>query len=1539
MDKNEIEAIYPLSPMQQGMLFHSLYESQAGLYFEQLRCKFSAGLDVAAFQSAWQQMVNAHPVLRTQFMWENLKEPLQIVRRQASLPWIELDWQHLGEQEQREQMTAFLANDRALGLKLNQTPLMRITLIQLSPVGFECIVSFHHLILDGWSMPLLLDELLTLYSANVHQKPVELESRRPYRDYITWLQRQNKEQAATFWRAYLKVFRTPMSLASNKSGGKSLEIVSNNEATCDLSPQTIQALRLMAKRYKLTMNTIVQGAWAFLLSRYSGTEDIVFGGVVSGRPPDLVGVEQMIGLFINTLPVRIQVSNEQPIYAWLQDIQLQQIEARQYEYSSLAQVQGWSELPHGQPLFESILVFENYPVGTRSAQDDALLQIDFEQALEQTNYPFSLEVSFTEKHFSLRLVFDDRHVEDLLVNTMLIHLRSLLEQMATHTDSNVGALSLLTDEERRHMLVEWNMTQEEYPRIPVHTLFEAQVERTPHAPLLKFEGTTLTYEQVNERSNQIAHYLRTLHVGPDILVGLALERTPMMVIALLAVLKAGGAYVPLDPSSPEERLSFMINDAHIPVLLTSRNLSGKLAHTHVEHVVALDADWQLIAPHSTANPVQVVDQAHLAYMIYTSGSTGQPKGVLISHQGLSNYLHWCCRYYDVQYGSRSVIHSSLSFDLTVTSLFPSLLTGGCITLVPEDQDMTYLRDILRQGNDFSLLKITPAHLSLLNQMLDPEEMPGVARALVIGGEALQGDSLNAWRKYAPATRIINEYGPTESVVGCCIYELAQTEHIQGSVPIGHPIANTHLYILDASLQPVPVGVAGELYISGDGLARGYLNRPDLTAERFIADPFSQEPGKRMYKTGDLARYRPEGTIEFLGRLDHQVKIRGYRIELGEIEFTLKQHKAVHEAIVMNRVHTASGNNRLVAYITTESGQAASTSDLKAFLKEKLPEYMLPSAFVLMDAFPLTSNGKVERNAFPESEAAHTSHVERKPLSPIETHLTKIWSLVLGVANIGINDNFFELGGDSIQGIQIIDQARRRELRLTLKQLFQAPTIAELAMVVDVAPSLIAEQGEVTGAVPLTPIQHWFFEQNLAESNHWNQAMILEGWQSVQPELLKKALKSLLIHHDALRMRFVHDQDGWRQENVSVNEEVPFLSIDLSPYDEAEQEQRLERVEAELQASLNLEEGPLLRMALFTLGKQRPQRILIIAHHLVIDSVSWRILLEDLQTAYQQLSQGQQVQLPSKTTSFKHYAEQLVEYAQSEDLHREMPYWVTATREHPMQLPLDYPAEAGINTECSVRVISRSLDATETRLLLQEVPGAYHTQINEVLLTALIQTFEEWTGRHSLLIDMEGHGREDILENVDLSRTVGWFTSLFPVLLAMGRADGPGDVLKAVKEQLRTIPNRGIGYGLLHYLCRNETTKQLLQNRAEVSFNYLGQFEQKQTTETLFGKVREASGSTHSPHAQRLHQLDIGGAVVDGQLTIEWSFSERLHRPASIEYLAENYMAHLHALIEHCLTPNAGGYTPSDFPLAKLSAEKLDALSLLIDDLDEEEAPL
>ena len=783
--------------------------------------------------------------------------------------------------------------------------------------------------------------------------------------------------------------------------------------------------------------------------------------------------------------------------------------------------------------------------------------------------------------------------------------------------------------------------------------------------------------------------------------------------------------------------------------------------------------------------------------------------------------------------------------------------------------------------------------------------------------------------------VFNAYGPTEATVLTTLYEMPLNQDrldALSKIPIGRPINNTRLYILDADLQVVPARVFGELYIAGAGLARGYLNRPEFSAEKFIPNPFSDEPGARLYRTGDVARYLPNGDIEFAGRIDQQVKVRGFRIELSEIENLLFGHPDVAAAAVS--LHERESAKSIVAYIVPHAGPAISTSELRRFLQQHLPEYMVPSVYMFLEELPLTPNGKVDRKSLPVPDGAipEFEHEYVMPQNEIEETLAGIWAKMLGVERVGIHDNFFELGGDSILSIQVISRANQSGLRLSPKDLFQHQTVAKLAAVAGTAVEVMAEQGLVMGPVSLTPIQHWFFEQEVSEPHHFNQSLLLEVRQALDAEVLGEAVRQIVLHHDALRLRFERTESGWSQYHADAAEQVSFTSFDLSTVPVSEQSAAIEAEAAVVQASLNLSEGPLLRVVYFELGAGRAGRLLLVCHHLVVDGVSWRILLADLQEAYRALAAGEAVQLPAKSSSFQQWSQALTEYASSAAVAAQAEYWLRAEREQVRSIPRDYEGE---NLVHDTAVVVESLSREETDALLQEVPGVYHTQINEVLLSGLAVALREWTESRVVLVDVEGHGRVPISERVDVSRTVGWFTTTYPVLLEVAASrDDVGEVVKQVKEQVREIPGQGLGYGVLRYLGSEEVGNRLQElPRAEVSFNYLGQMDRVLTEDTVFGPAPESSGPYRGSLGRRMYLVEINAMIAGGRLQVSWSYSSAVHKQETIAAVAATYVQSLRRIIEHCASEEAGGYTPSDFPLAQLDRDKLEKLSLLLQDID------
>ncbi|HEY54189.1 MAG TPA: AMP-binding protein [Caldilineae bacterium] len=887
---------------------------------------------------------------------------------------------------------------------------------------------------------------------------------------------------------------------------------------------------------------------------------------------------------------------------------------------------------------------------------------------------------------------------------------------------------------------------------------------------------------------------------------------------------------------------------------------------------------------------------------------------------------------------RMLQFATINFDAALEEIFPTWLRGGALVL--REQPGLIATDALtalvaEQG--VTVLDLPTAYWHQWVQTLAQtrQSLPASLRLVVVGGEkALPERYEDWWGLVGDRVRWLNTYGPTEATIVTTSYDPLEdpTRTTGAEVPIGVALPNVTCYVLDAGLEPMPTGVPGELCIGGAAVARGYLHRPDLTATVFVPDPYSPEAGARMYRTGDLARMKANGDIEYLGRLDDQVKVRGFRVELGEIEAVLRAHEQVSEAVVVARRDGDAGSDalRLAAYFVSRSEQPPGSGELRRYLQARLPGYMVPAFFVALDHLPLTPSGKVNRRALPAPDQT-SLELEAEFVAPTtdqEKTLADVWRQVLGVERVGVHDNFFELGGDSILSIQLVSRANQAGLQLTPQDVFQYPTVAQLAAVVREGVAIQAEQGVVEGAAPLTPIQQWFFEQDFAQPQHWNQSLLLQVRQQLDIKLLDEAIAALLEHHDALRMRFPASPTGREQVNAGVDDHTPLRIVDLSEVADADLAGAISSQCTQAQSACDLAAGPLFRTVYLQTGRGRTDRLFVVSHHLVMDGVSWRILMEDLQTAYAQLSQGRPVSLPAKTTAFKHWAERLPAYAASPDAERQAEFWLDAEQmagrsDAAVSLPVDFPD--GDNTEALAETLTVELDEDATRALLQDVPPVYRTEINDALLTALAQAIFRWSGQ-AAWVELEGHGREDLFEDVDISRTVGWFTTTYPVWLDITRTYDPGSALTQVKEQLRAIPGHGIAYGLVRYLGRESLARRLRSlPEPQLSFNYLGQSEQGQAPSALLGPAPEFKGPDRSPEAHRSHLIEINGGVSEGRLTMSWRYSRAQYRSDTIQWLARHFLDALQEIIRHCQSPDAGGVTPSDFGLADLDQHELDNL--------------
>ena len=1465
----EIVHGYRLSPQQQRLW--ALQQTHGRVFCS--RCVVKVEGDLKKVETAIYRVVEAHEILRTTFtVLPGMTVPVQVIHAESTGCVARHDLTSISEAEQQRRVSDLYSV--TADVRLDVLPLFRCDLFVLASGEALMLLRAPVICADLRSLKNIVDQIASFYSGEN-----ATISTMQYADFAEWhhelLESEEGETGRKFWTGQSSPAEVNLPFEKPVNEGAVFQ------------PQALP-VSLSADVLRLTdeehWSGIVLACWQTLIQRLAATVDITLGIACDGRRhPELVN---SVGPYSRYVPLQIEW-NDALTVAELSDRLVQAKE----------QAAEWQEY-FAPPVAESYfsICFEQRSASSAIYQRDAV-EDRFKLKLVQAST--RLELYYDAARFAA----DD-------IRRMADELATLIASAIRAPSALIRDLESLSNEERTRIVEGFNQTTETFPEKCIHTLFEQQARQTPDAVAVVCGSEQLTYAQLNERANQLAHYLQKLGVGPDVPVGLCLERSTDFVVCMLGIMKAGGAYLPLDANTPHERLAAMLADTRTPVLI-ARDVRDKV----FDGCRTVQLDLIELAKEETRDCTSDVTAGNLAYVIFTSGSTGRPKGVAVEHRQLCNYVHAIDRRIELSSCRSFAIVSTLVADLAHTMLFPSLLTGGTLHLIGEEQAAS--PDLLARyfnQNPIDCLKIVPTHL---NALLTSEQAAQLLprRNLILGGEACPRSLVEKIQAVAGGVAVWNHYGPTETTVGCVAQQITFDD--TGTIAIGKPLPNNTAYVLNERLRPVPIGVAGELYVGGEGVARGYLNRPELTAERFVPDPFSKEPGRRFYATGDRARYLSDGRIEILGRVDHQLKVRGYRIEPEEIQVALNEHSLVSQSVVIGRENRGA-DKRLVAYIVAADSTQPDVKDLREFLGRRLPDYMVPSGFVFLKALPLTANGKIDRNALPQPQTDTGEKEFVGPGTPVEAELSRIWTTVLGLQQVSIHDNFFDLGGDSILAIQIIARANQAGMNLEPRQIFQHQTIAELAAVAKDGVKTEAEQETITGDVPLSPVQSRFFELGLPDPHYYNQARLLKLSQPLAPEVMQSAVARLLLHHDALRLRFFNSEEKWTQVSSEPGATVPFERIDISHVGEAEIDDVLRSHATRLHASLNLQDGPIIRVVLFE-GAQ--SYLLMVIHHLAVDTISWSVLLEDLETAYYQLSAGGEVSLPLKTTPFKLWTQQLVEYARSSRVEPEIAYWTSHGGLSVAKLMRDH---AGPNTVASRRTITVSLTPAETRSVLQDLPAKHRTQINEVLLAALARTFTTWTQTSAFLIDLEGHGREQIIDGVDLARTVGWFTSIFPLVLDLGNSSKPLEALRAVKDQLRAVPNRGIGYGLLRYLSgRKEVIDQLSGHpQAEVRFNYLGQQDRSLSSSQLFISTHDSGAEAQSVRGNRAYLLNIIASVSDGQLRFNWTYSENVHAHETIERLAETTLVELRALLGEGETSD---YAPSDFPKAKLTQKDLNTI--------------
>ncbi|HSF39387.1 MAG TPA: amino acid adenylation domain-containing protein [Thermoanaerobaculia bacterium] len=1515
----------PLSFAQERLWFLARLEPDSPTYNMPSAVRIAGRLDLASLAASLRAIVRRHEVLRTCFA-EVEGRPVQLV---ASTGWPEISLVDLGglEEERREAVLRSLIEEQsARPFDLTRAPLLRMALFRLGGEEHLALTTLHHTVADGWSLGLFLNELEQHYAARTTGRPPRLRTLPvQYADYAawqrSWLSGEVLERKLAFWRQHLAGVPPVLDLSDRPRPARK----GFQAGTCSFCiPAALAAeFASVGREREATLFMTLLAAFETLLSRYSGRDDLVIGTPVANR--DRPEIEGLIGMFVNTLALRADLKGDPAFLDLLERVRRQMPEVHANQDLPFEKLVNSLDLPRSlghAPLVQVMLTLRNYaPV-----EHVALQGLAFEPLLvEAPGLQFDLTLVAAgggEDDLRCLLEYDADLFDASTIQRMAGHLVELVRGIGADPQRRLSELPLLTAAELHHLLAESNDTERAGEPGLLPDLIAAMAARVPAAPAVLSAGERLTYGDLDHRSNRVARRLARLGVGPDVRVGLCLERSPDWLVCALGILKAGGAYLPLSSTDPGERIAWILKDAGAAVLISRERLTGGLDLPGVLRL-CLDRDREALA----GEPVEALQREHdpasLAYVLYTSGSTGRPKGVAVHHRGLACYLRWIGGVLE-QTGVRTLpAISPLTFDASLKQIFSPLLRGEAVRLLGDEEalDPGAVRAALA-GDGHAAINCVPA---VLEALLSGWPAEGIAlRAILLGGEALGRGLADRLFERMPGVELWNLYGPTEVTSNALAGRVAPGEEPS----VGRPIDGIRAHVLDRGLRPVPLGALGQLHLAGAGVARGYLGRPDLTAAAFVPDPFAAEPGGRLYATGDLVRRLPDGRLRFAGRADGQIKVRGVRIEPGEIEAALAAHPDVREAAVV-AWDAGAGGRQLAAYVGCNPETAPAPGELRSFLQGMLPDPMIPAVFVPLAVLPRNANGKLDRAALPApGRIAVAAAPFSPPETPAEQALAAIWAEVLRRDRVGVQDNFFELGGDSIMSIQVVARAARAGIRITPRQMFSHQTIAELAAVAEVTAgtaAATAPQRPVTGPVRLTPAQLWFFDAHRLAPHHHNQAVLLAPREPLSPAVAERAFAALLAHHDALRLRFAGDLGAWRAWNEGPDGTLPWSHLDLSGLPPEQGTAACEHAAAQVQASLDLSAGPLLRGVWLGLA-QGQARLLLVVHHLAVDGVSWRILLEDLDTVCRQLRGGEAVSLPPKTTSFQQWAERLAEHAHGPALEPELPWWRHEAEAPSSRLPVDRPGTE--STQASVRRVSVSLDADETRALLQEVPAAYRTQINDILLTALARALAG--PGEALLVQLEGHGREELFDGVDLSRTVGWFTSFFPVRLAAGPEGDPGAALQGIKEHLRAIPRRGIGFGMLRWLRGDEAATAELRSlpQPDVTFNYLGQFDGTVSESSLFAVAGESTGPSRSPREIRRDLLTVDSLVAGGRLQADWTYSANLHERSTVEGWAAAFLARLRELIEHCrdrTARRAGSYTPSDFPLARLGAAELDRL--------------
>ncbi|MBV9059419.1 MAG: amino acid adenylation domain-containing protein, partial [Pseudonocardiales bacterium] len=1553
----------PLSFAQRRLWFLHQMEGSSASYNIPLALRLSGAVNMDALQAALRDVMARHESLRTIFPQVGEVAYQHVLDISQACP--RLVTTAVSQAELAKELTAAARYEFDLA---SEAP-VRAQLFALGPQEHVLLILVHHIAGDGWSLHPLSRDLASAYAARCQgHAPEWAPLMVQYADYTLWQHQLLGDQAdpdslcatqLAYWTQALADLPEQLILPTDRPRPPAASY-RGDYLTVGIQPALHQQLRQLARRNGASLFMVLQASLAALLTKLGAGTDLPIGAPIAGRTDQ--ALDELVGLFVNTLVLRTDTSGNPSFTELVTRVRETALAAYSHQdvpFEYLVEVLNPIRSLAHHPLFQVMLAVHNtppaqfelpgldtalIPASTATAKFDLFFSLWEQRGSDGSPQGLDGVVEYATD------LYDPATIEVTFARWV-----RLLEAVVANPDAPIGRIDVLAGAERPELLKIGNGLTCLVPAACLPGLFEAQVAATPQAIAVVDGQTAITYAQLNTRANQLAHALIARRVGPEQIVALALPRCSDMIVAILAVLKTGAAYLPLDPEYPRDRITYMLTDA-TPALLVTTTINcvpktpglPQLVVDHSETVTIL-ADQPGINPTDTHRSTPLLPQ-HPAYLIYTSGSTGQPKAVVVSHHSVVNLVTWAVSSLGCSRLSRVLATTSLNFDVSVFEMFAPLACGGRVEIA---RNLLALTEPAQTGWSGSLISAVP---SALSQVLAHEGVDVKADVVVLAGEGLTQQTLHAIQAAIPTAQVANIYGPTEATVYATAWYSGPIISLCPSIapPIGRPITNARVFVLDASLQLVPAGVVGELYIAGAGLARGYLRRPGLTAQRFVACPFGP-PGARVYRTGDLVRWNTNGNLEFIGRADNQVKVRGFRIEPGEIETVLAQHPQVAQAAVIAREDTP-GDKKLVAYAVAVDGDECRPELVREFVKTRLPQHMVPAAVMVLDALPLTPNGKLDRAALPAPQFV-SAEGGRLPRTRQEQLLAELFADVLALPTVGADDDFFALGGDSILSIQLVSRARAAGVAFTVRDVFEHRTVAGLARVATSLDKLAREVGgSAVGVMETTPILRWLAERTDVFDRFY-QSVLLQVPAELDTSVLVTAWDAVLGHHDALRSQLTHPTRDtvtaqWVLE-IPPPGTVPGCDvvrrIDVAGLDTQELRNVIDAQTVAAAARLAPELGIITQLVWCDAGPHQPGRLLILIHHLVVDGVSWRILLPDLVTAYQTIAAGEQPRLDPVGTSLRHWAQQLHTHAQDPTRVAELPLWTKI-----LKTPDPLLTQRALDPTCDVAATSLhqrlTLPPQVTQPLLTTLPAAFHGAINDVLLTALALAVGQWRRRHhgidhsAVLVEVEGHGREDICDAMDLSRTIGWFTSLYPVCLDPGAVSwdelcaggrGLGAALKQVKEQLRALPDHGIGFGLLRYLNSHTAPELAALPTAQIGFNYLGRFPARGTPLAAanpdWAPAPEASALSGDldPDMPLAHGLELNALIRDDEdgprLEAYWSWAAQIWSRHDIDEITQLWKQALHGLVNYACQPGVGGHTPSDFPMVDLTQHDIDGL--------------